>query len=58
LGGGANILFTKDYDGLLVKVSILGKEILEEKDGFVYVKAGAGEDWHETMMRMIGQQLV
>jgi UDP-N-acetylmuramate dehydrogenase len=38
LGGGANILFTKDYEGLVVKTSLLGKEILEEKDGFVYIK--------------------
>ncbi|MEI7562525.1 MAG: FAD-binding protein [bacterium] len=58
LGGGANILFTKDYEGLVVKVSLLGKEIIEEKDGFVSVKAGAGEDWHETMMRMLEQGIV
>lgn len=58
LGGGANVLFTKDYDGLVVKVSLLGKEITEEKDGFVYVKASAGEDRHETMMRMLNQGLV
>lgn len=57
LGGGANILFTKDYDGLIVKVSIMGKEIVEE-DGFVYVKASAGEDRHETMMRILNQGLV
>lgn len=58
LGGGANVLFTKDYDGLVVKVSLLWKEILQEKNGFVYVKAGAGEDRHETMMRMLNQGLV
>ena len=58
LGGGANVLFTKDYDGLVVKVSLLGKEVTEEKDGFIYVKASAGEDRHETMMRMLNQGLV
>jgi UDP-N-acetylmuramate dehydrogenase len=58
LGGGANILFTKDYDGLVVKISFMGKTIMKEKDGLVYVKAGAGEDWHETMMRILEQGLV
>lgn len=58
LGGWANILFTKDYEGLIIKTSLLGKEILEEKDDFVYIKAWAGEDWHETMMWMLQQGLV
>ena len=58
LGGGANILFTKDYEGLVVKTSLLGKEILEEKDGFVYIKVWSGEDWHETMMQMLEQGFV
>ncbi|MCX6822801.1 MAG: UDP-N-acetylmuramate dehydrogenase [candidate division SR1 bacterium] len=58
LGGGANILFTKDYAGLVVKVSLLGKHIIEEKDSIVYVNVSAGEDWHETMMRMLEQKLV
>ena len=58
LGGGANMLFTKDYNGLVVKVSLLWKQILEEKDGFIYVKVGAGEDRHETMMRMLDQGFV
>lgn len=57
LGGGANILFTKDYDGLVVKISLMGRAIIEE-DGWIYVKVGAGEDWHETMMRILNQWLV
>ena len=54
IGEGANLLFTKDYTGLVVKISITGKEKRREGD-FVYVKAGAGENWHETMMRMLDQ---
>jgi len=49
IGEGANLLFTKDYDGLVVKISLKGREIKHE-DGYMYVKVGAGEDWHETMM--------
>lgn len=31
LGGGANILFTKDYPGLIIKISLKGKAILREE---------------------------
>ncbi len=46
LGGGSNILFTKDYDGLVLKNEISGINIIKEDDRHVYVKAGAGESWH------------
>lgn len=46
LGGGSNILFTKDYDGLVLKNELKGIEIIKEDDAYVYVKAGAGENWH------------
>ncbi|WP_443944729.1 UDP-N-acetylmuramate dehydrogenase [Pedobacter sp. AW1-32] len=46
LGGGSNILFTKDYDGLIIKMSIKGiqHEITTKQ---VLVKAGAGEIWND-----------
>lgn len=46
LGGGSNILLTRDYDGLVMKNEIKGIEILKEDDHHVYVRAGAGESWH------------
>ena len=55
LGGGANILFTKDYHGLVVKISLLGKQIVAEKGDIVYIKAAAGENWHDFMMRTLQQ---
>lgn len=58
LGGGANILFTKDYAGLAVKVSLLGKEVVKSEGNIVYVKAGAGENRHEVMMRSLEQWYV
>lgn len=45
LGGGSNVLFTGDYPGLVIKVSLKGIQILEETDDFILVKAAAGEDW-------------
>jgi UDP-N-acetylmuramate dehydrogenase len=46
LGGGSNVLFTKPFDGLVLKNEIAGIEVVKEDDDFVYVKAGAGESWH------------
>ncbi|MBL7744356.1 MAG: UDP-N-acetylmuramate dehydrogenase [Chitinophagaceae bacterium] len=47
LGGGSNILLTKDIDGLVLKNEIRGVYELHEDQDHVYVKAGAGENWHE-----------
>jgi UDP-N-acetylmuramate dehydrogenase len=47
LGGGSNILFTRDFEGLVMHNNIRGIEILEEDDSQVLVKAGAGENWDE-----------
>lgn len=53
LGGGSNILFTQDFDGLVMKNEIKGIEIIREDEEFVYVKAGAGENWHQFVMYCI-----
>lgn len=47
LGGGSNILFTKDVDALVIRNEIRGIELVKEDADFFYVKAGAGEVWHE-----------
>jgi len=48
IGGGSNVLFTQDYNGLIIKISIKGikSEIIEDK---VYVTAGAGEVWNDLV---------
>lgn len=58
LGAGANILFTKNYNGLVIKISLLGKEIVKEEGNKVYVKVWAGENRHEVMMRALSQWYV
>lgn len=50
LGGGSNMLLTKDYNGLVIHINLKGVEIISETDDFVYVKAAAGEVWHEFVM--------
>ena len=46
LGGGSNILFTKDFDGIVVKNNLKGIELVNEDTEYYYVKAQAGENWH------------
>ncbi len=53
LGGGSNILLTKDYDGLVIKNTIKGIEILDVNDDDVTIKVGAGEVWHEFVLYCI-----
>src|SRR6185369_10864997 len=52
---GSNILLTKNYDGLVVKVELLGKEIVREDDNTVTLKVGAGENWHAFVMHCVAQ---
>ena len=53
LGGGSNILFTKDFDGLLIKNEITGIEIMKEDAQQVLVRVGAGMIWHEFVLYCI-----
>ena len=54
LGGGSNILFTKDYDGTVLKNNIGGIDLQHEDEEHVYVKVGAGENWHQFVLHCIG----
>lgn len=47
LGGGSNVLLTKNQEALVVKISIPGVSILKEDADFVWIKGGAGVVWDE-----------
>ncbi len=49
LGGGSNILFTQDFEGLVVKIQLKGIEVIREDEDFVWLKVAAGEVWHELV---------
>jgi UDP-N-acetylmuramate dehydrogenase len=53
LGGGSNILFTKNFDGLVLKNELKGIELVKEDDTFFYVRAMAGENWHQFVLHCI-----
>jgi len=50
LGGGSNILFTKDFDGLVIHNQIFGIEKINEDAEHVYLKVGSGENWHQFVL--------
>ena len=47
MGGGSNVLFSKDYNGTIIHISIKGKKIIEEFDDKIIIEVSSGEDWHE-----------
>jgi UDP-N-acetylmuramate dehydrogenase len=49
LGGGSNILFTSDFDGLIIHNNITGKVTLQENAELVHLYVGAGEVWHDLV---------
>ncbi|MDN5201089.1 UDP-N-acetylmuramate dehydrogenase [Fulvivirgaceae bacterium BMA10] len=53
LGGGSNVLFTQDFDGLIIKISITGHQIIKEDNDYVHVRIGAGENWHQFVLQAI-----
>ncbi|MDL2143440.1 UDP-N-acetylmuramate dehydrogenase [Flavobacterium tructae] len=50
LGGGSNMLLTKDIDALVIHIDLKGKTILKEDDDFVWVESQAGETWHDFVL--------
>ena len=57
LGGGSNLLFTRDFDGIVLHMAGLGKEVLGEADGRILVRAQAGENWHAFVQWTLAQGL-
>ena len=57
LGGGSNILFTDNYNGLILKNETEGIGNIKEDAEHVYVRAGAGVGWHEFVLYCIENDL-
>ena len=49
LGGGSNVVLTRDYAGVVLKVEILGRRLLRADADAWIVEVGAGEPWHEVV---------
>ncbi len=57
LGGGSNMLLTKDVAALVIHIDLKGKKIISEDADFVFVESQAGENWHEFVLWTIDQNL-
>lgn len=57
LSGGSNMLLTKDVDALVLHINTKGIEVINEDNEFVWVKAQAGEIWHDFVLQTIGLNL-
>lgn len=55
LGGGSNVLFTKDFDGIVLHNRFEGIGVVSVDEDSAVVKAGAGEIWHELVLYCIGK---
>lgn len=55
LGGGSNLLFTKDWPGLTLKLNLQGKSVIKTDGEAVLVQAGAGEPWHDFVVWTLDQ---
>lgn len=55
LGGGSNILFTKDFDGLVIKLNLKGISEKISDENYVLVTAKAGENWHDFVQFTISK---
>src|SRR5262245_59299103 len=53
LGGGSNLLLTGDFDGVVVKNSIPGIEVVREDAEHIWVRVGAGVVWHEFVLHCV-----
>lgn len=55
LGGGSNVLFTRDWPGVVLRNEVGGIAVLEETAEAVVVRAGAGVVWHELVMHCVSR---
>jgi UDP-N-acetylmuramate dehydrogenase len=56
LGGGSNVLLTQNFSGMVILNRIKGIEVVDEDEKYVWVKSGAGENWHELVMYCVANE--
>ncbi|MCU0420793.1 MAG: UDP-N-acetylmuramate dehydrogenase, partial [Cyclobacteriaceae bacterium] len=56
LGGGSNVLLTRDFDGLVIKNAIKGQQVRYEDAERVDLTIAGGEEWHALVVRCVAQR--
>ncbi len=57
LGGGSNVLFTKDFDGLVILNKLKGIEVVKETEESVVIRCMGGEVWHDLVVFTVDRGL-
>ncbi|MCK5537044.1 MAG: FAD-binding protein, partial [Bacteroidales bacterium] len=57
LGEGSNILFIKDYNGLVIHPNIRGVQLVKEDRQNMWMEVGAGENWDEFVQYCVDTEL-
>lgn len=57
IGGGSNMLLTRDFDGLVIKVSMKIKWVEKQEGDYTLVSVMAGENWHQFVLWCLDQNL-
>jgi UDP-N-acetylmuramate dehydrogenase len=57
LGGGSNVVLTKDVAAVVLKVEVAGRRLVAETADAWIVEAGAGETWHDVVAWTLAQEL-
>lgn len=55
LGGGSNLIFTKDFPGIVLHMAITGRKCIGDDEQNYYVTAAAGESWHDFVQWTLAQ---
>ena len=55
IGGGSNLLLTKDYEGTVVHSAIKGCEVVSETDDEVLLRVGSGEVWDDVVAMCVSR---
>lgn len=57
LGGGSNVVLTRDPEAVVLKVEVMGRRVVAEREDAVIVEFGGGENWHEAVAWTLEQGL-
>lgn len=55
LGGGSNVLFRGDFDGMVIRMAMFGKKVTGTMPGKVLLEVSAGEDWDDLVSYCVNQ---
>jgi UDP-N-acetylmuramate dehydrogenase len=55
LGGGSNVLFTGDFNGVIIRNAIEGIEVISQDEDTIFIKANAGEKWHDFVLYCVNR---